>query len=88
MEMARANEDPARLIGPRDANLPLLEGLNLIGFPNRIDASRIRGELGWRPRYSYAQALAEMERGRKVGGARLSRSLLISRPCLPVQSKS
>lgn len=68
MEMARANEDPARLIGPRDANLPLLEGLNLIGFPNRIDASRIRGELGWRPRYSYAQALAEMERAWRAEG--------------------
>ena len=54
----RANENPARLEGPRDAALPSLEGLNLVGFSNLIDSSRIRSELGWRPRLNYAAALA------------------------------
>ena len=57
-----ANEDPAALIGPRDPALPSLEALNLIGFSNRIDAGRIRAELGWHPRVTYAEAMAEMTR--------------------------
>jgi 2-alkyl-3-oxoalkanoate reductase len=57
---ALANEEPAALVGPRDPNVPTLEGLNLVGYDNRIDASRIRRELGWRSRISYAQAIAEM----------------------------
>lgn len=60
LPLALANEDPQSLIGPRDPNVPLLEGLNLIGYSNRIDASRIRKELGWSPRYTYAQAIEEM----------------------------
>ena len=57
---ARANEDPAQLIGPQDPALPSLEGLNLIGFANRIDASRIRAELGWQPIVDYPAALTAM----------------------------
>lgn len=57
---ALANEDPAKFIGPKDAALPSLEGLNLVGHDNRFDASRIRRELGWRPRVSYTQAITEM----------------------------
>ena len=57
---ALANEKPAALVGPRDPNVPTLEGLNLVGYNNRIDASRIRGELGWHPRIPYAQAIAEV----------------------------
>jgi nucleoside-diphosphate-sugar epimerase len=57
---ALANEEPATLVAPRDPNVPTLEGLNLVGYDNRIDGSRIRHELGWRSRISYAQALAEM----------------------------
>jgi nucleoside-diphosphate-sugar epimerase len=60
MEMIRANEDPPGLIGPKDPNLPMLEGLNLVGFDNRIDSQRIRTELGWAPRMTYADAMAEM----------------------------
>ena len=56
---ARDNEDPAECIGPADPAVPSLEGLNLIGFDNRIDASRIRAELGWRPRRRYAEVMAE-----------------------------
>lgn len=56
---ARANEDPARCQGPSDPALPSLEGLNLIAFDNRIDAARIRAELGWVPRRHYAEVMAE-----------------------------
>jgi nucleoside-diphosphate-sugar epimerase len=60
LEAVRANEDPAALIGPRDPALPLLEGLNLVGFDNRIDSSRIRAELGWHPRIAYDAAFGGM----------------------------
>lgn len=60
LEAARTNEDPAALVGPRDASIPLLEGLNLVGFDNQIDARRIRAELGWRPRISYLAAMSAM----------------------------
>lgn len=60
MALVRANEDPARLMPPRDPALPSLEGLNLIGFANRIDSSRIRSELGWTPAVSYPQALTDI----------------------------
>lgn len=59
--MALANEDPARLVPPRDPQLPYLEGLNFVAFDNRIDASRIRQRLGWTPRVGYEQALSEMK---------------------------
>lgn len=57
---ALANEDPASLLGPKDAAVPSLEGLNLVGYDNRFDSARIRRELGWQPRISYAEAMAEM----------------------------
>jgi nucleoside-diphosphate-sugar epimerase len=66
-----ANEDPAQLVGPRDPNVPLLEGLNLIGYSNLFDASRIRSELGWQPRLTYKDAVAQMEaawKARATGG--------------------
>jgi nucleoside-diphosphate-sugar epimerase len=56
-----ANEDPANKVPPKDPALGSMEGLNLVGFDNRIDSSRIRTELGWGPRIDYAQALAEIE---------------------------
>jgi 2-alkyl-3-oxoalkanoate reductase len=61
MEMIHANEDPANLIGPKDPSVPMLEGVNLIGFDNRIDSSRIRRELGWAPAISYGEGLAAMK---------------------------
>lgn len=57
-----ANEDPANRVPPKDPALGSMEGLNLVGFDNRIDASRIRNELGWKPATTYADALAEMRR--------------------------
>lgn len=57
-----ANEDPENRVPPRDPALPSMEGLNLVGFDNRIDASRIRAELQWEPRLLYEQALLEIER--------------------------
>ena len=60
LDVLLANEDPAHLIGPKDPNLPSMEGLNLVGFSNRIDSCRIRAELGWTPRLSYPEAMAEI----------------------------
>lgn len=60
IEIARANENPAHMVGPRDPSVPTLEGLNLVGFDNRIDSSRIRAELGWQPRIPYALALERL----------------------------
>jgi len=57
---ALANEDPARLIAPRDPTILPLEALNLIGSDNRFDTTRIRAELGWTPRISYREGLAEI----------------------------
>lgn len=57
-----ANEDPANKVSPKDPALGSMEGLNLVGFDNRIDASRIRAELGWKPAITYAAALADMKR--------------------------
>lgn len=57
---ATANEDPANLIPPRAPNVPTLEGLNLVGFDNRFDASLIRNDLGWHPRLAYAEAIKAM----------------------------
>jgi nucleoside-diphosphate-sugar epimerase len=62
MELVRANEDPENLIGPKDPSVPMLEGLNLVGFDNRIESSRIRSELSWMPAISYEEALAEMKK--------------------------
>lgn len=54
------NEDPANLGEPKDPNIFSMEGLNLVGFDNRIDSSRIRAELGWKPRIDYNVALSEI----------------------------
>lgn len=68
LALAEANENPARLEGPRDPALPSIEGLNLVGFANRIDAARIRAELGWCPRVTYAAAMAEIATRRVSAG--------------------
>lgn len=60
LAIVAANEDPANLVGPKDPALPSMEGLNLVGFSNRIDSSRIRAELGWLPRVGYAAAMDQI----------------------------
>ncbi len=60
LAVINGNEDPSYLIEPKDPNLPSMEGLNLVGFDNRIDSSRIREELGWAPRFGYDQAITEI----------------------------
>ncbi|MEY2883840.1 MAG: hypothetical protein RL490_1564 [Pseudomonadota bacterium] len=65
LAMVSANEDPANLVEARDPGLPSMEGLNLVGFDNRIDASRLRTELGWLPRIGYAQAMREIDQLRR-----------------------
>lgn len=62
LAVVAANEDPANLVEPRDPALPSMEGLNLVGFSNRIDASAIRRELGWEPRVTYPEAMAAIAR--------------------------
>jgi nucleoside-diphosphate-sugar epimerase len=57
-----ANEDPSNLVEPNDPALPSMEGLNLVGFSNRIDAGAIRRELGWAPRGTYSEAMAAIAR--------------------------
>ena len=69
MAAVEANEDPARLLPPRDPALPSQEGMNLIGFDNRIDSNAIRAALGWYPRVSYASAMAEMREMLLASGA-------------------
>jgi nucleoside-diphosphate-sugar epimerase len=59
-QAALANEDPAALVDPKEPGILPLEALNLIGSDNRFDTSRIRGELGWSPRVSYEEGLAEI----------------------------
>ena len=62
LDIVRANEDPPNLIEPRDPSLPSMEGLNLVGFSNCIDAGAIRRELSWAPRVTYDKAMAEIAR--------------------------
>ena len=57
-----ANEDPASMTPPSDPALPSMEALNLVGFSNRIDTSRIAVELGWKPRVSYADAITQIRK--------------------------
>lgn len=65
---ALANEDPAALVPPRDPSVFPLELLNLVGSDNRFDTRRLRYELGWKPRVTYAEALEEI-RAHLTGGA-------------------
>jgi len=51
------NENPARMESPKDPALPFLEGINLVGFSNRISSSKIRSELGWRPQIRYSDGI-------------------------------
>jgi nucleoside-diphosphate-sugar epimerase len=62
LSAALANEDPAKLIGPRDLSVPSLEALNLVGYNNRFPSERIRSEIGWMPRIHYKDAVAEIKR--------------------------
>lgn len=62
LAVVAANEDPANLVEPRNPSLPSMEGLNLVGFSNRIDAGAIRRELGWAPCVTYAEAMAAIAR--------------------------
>ncbi|UPT62589.1 MAG: NAD(P)-dependent oxidoreductase [Hyphomonadaceae bacterium JAD_PAG50586_4] len=61
LSAALTNEDPAKLIGPRDLSVPSLEALNLVGYNNRFPSEKIRSEIGWMPRIHYKDAVAEIK---------------------------
>lgn len=63
LALIASNEDPANLVEPKDPHLPSMEGLNLVGFDNRIDSSRVRSELGWLPSVRYSAALRQIADG-------------------------
>jgi hypothetical protein len=60
LAMVNDNEDPANLVEPKDPNRFSMEGLNLVDFDNRIDASRLCAELGRQPRICYTDAFHEV----------------------------
>jgi len=57
---ARQFENPEKLQTTQDMPTMPLEIINLIGYDNRFDSARIRDELGWKPHFSYEEALAEI----------------------------
>ena len=57
LALVRKNEDPANCVSPADPSLPFMEGVNLVGYSNRIPSDHIREVLGWSPRFSYSQAM-------------------------------
>lgn len=58
LRLIAENENPARMESPKDPALPFLEGVNLVGFSNRIPSGKIRRELGWRPQILYSGGMA------------------------------
>lgn len=60
---AREHEDPEKLLAMEGMPTFPLEILNLIGYGNRFDASKLREELGWQPAVTYAEALEEIRAG-------------------------
>lgn len=59
---ARQFENPEKLQAMQEMSAIPLEMINLIGYDNRFDCSRIRDELGWNPQFSYEDGLAEIRR--------------------------
>ena len=57
---ARQFENPEKLETTQDMPTMPLEMINLIGYDNRFDCTRIRDELGWKPHFGYEEALAEI----------------------------
>lgn len=60
--VARQFENPEKLQAMQEMSAIPLEMINLIGYDNRFDCSRIRDELGWNPQFSYEDGLAEIHR--------------------------
>lgn len=60
---AKQHEDLDQLIDMDPMVTYPLEYLNLIGYANRFDSSRIRNELGWKPTTTYSEALDEIREG-------------------------
>ena len=63
---ARQHENPEQLQAMENMPTLPLEFLNLVGYSNRFDCSRIRNELGWEPHFGYQEALAEIRAERSA----------------------
>jgi len=61
-ELARRDEDPERLVTPKEYRSIPLATLALIGSDNRFPNSRIRKETGWEPQVSYQETIEEIRR--------------------------
>jgi len=59
-EAAREHENPEKLEAMEGMPTFPLEILNLVGSDNRFDTRKLREELGWKPHFSYAEALDEI----------------------------
>ena len=57
---ARQFENPEQLQAMQEMLTLPLEMINLIGYDNRFDCTRIGDELGWKPHFSYEDALTEI----------------------------
>ena len=57
---ARLHENPEELRGMEGLPTLPLEYINLAGYSNRFDCTRVREELGWRPDFGYEEALEEL----------------------------
>lgn len=60
IEAAKPYDKPEQLEIAREMPTMPFEFINLIGYPNRFDSTRVREELGWAPETSYAEALDEI----------------------------
>ena len=60
--LARRDEDPVRLVTPKEYRSIPLATLALIGSDNRFPNSRIRKETGWEPQVSYQETIEEIRR--------------------------
>ena len=61
IQAAREHENPEKLEAMEGMPTMPLELLNLVGYDNRFDTKKLRGELGWQPSFSYADAMTEIE---------------------------
>ncbi|MCP5065048.1 MAG: NAD(P)-dependent oxidoreductase [bacterium] len=60
IQAAREHENPEKLEAMEGMPTFPLEILNLVGYSNRFDSRKLREGLGWEPKFTYEEALAEI----------------------------